>query len=163
MASPHPIPTRLKILRGNPGCRPLNPREPKSDKPLPKAPEYLTPPQRKAWQKFAAALRASKIACSLDATALELLCSAYAGYLDAAGRVAQAGAVWIAKTKAKDDSEFPAFAYSPYYNVMNREWKKVAEMLREFGMTPSSRTKVTEIDVGDAAALDEFERFKRRG
>jgi P27 family predicted phage terminase small subunit len=152
-----PIPTHLKILRGNPGKRRLNEREPKSNDPLPECPEHLTSEQRAAWNTFAQSLRSAKIATGLDAAALELLASAYARYLDAASRVAQAGAVWVAKS----DADLPTFAYSPYYNVMNREWKKVAEMLREFGMTPSSRTRISAGPADDA--IDEFEKFRRRG
>ena len=47
MASPKPKPTKLKILEGNPGKRPLNLNEPKPKQVVPKCPDWLMDDARK--------------------------------------------------------------------------------------------------------------------
>ena len=133
---PKPKPTTLKILEGNLGKRPLNRDEPKPRIGFPRCPSHLSKNARKAWKNFSKELTDAGIGTHLDTTALGLLCTSYAQYLDAVENVAQFGAVWVERSGSK----IPKFAYSPYWAVMNREWKNVRSMLAEFGMTPSSRT-----------------------
>lgn len=135
---PRPEPTTLKLMKGNPGKRSLNKDEPQPSGSLPAPPDHLSETALEAWECWAEQLDESGIATRLDATALEMLCSAYARYLDAAEKVSAHGAVWVEKS----DTKIPKFAYSPYWAVMNNEFKKVRAMLQEFGMTPSSRSGV---------------------
>lgn len=135
---PRPQPTALKIARGNPGKRRLNKEEPQPKGELPSCPPHLKGEARKAWETFATQLTESGVATLADAMALELLCSSIALYLDSLEMVRQFGPVWI----EKGESKIPKFAYSPHWAVMNGEWKKIVSMLREFGMTPSSRSGV---------------------
>lgn len=135
---PRPEPTTLKLLKGNPGKRALNTNEPRPTGCLPKCPEHLSESASEAWHTWATDLEECGIATRLDATAFELLCAAYARYLDAAEKVSQGGAVWVEKGEGK----IPKFVYSPYWAVMKAEFKNVRAMLQEFGMTPSSRSGV---------------------
>jgi len=151
---PRRQPTRLKLLRGNPGRRKLPKSEPRPDGELPNCPAHLTAAARQAWEQFAQELTAARIATSTDAVALELLAAAYARYLEAADNVAKFGAVWVEKGAGK----IPKFAYSPYWAVMNHEWKHVKQMLAEFGMTPSSRSSVE--SVRPPAAGGKFAAYK---
>jgi P27 family predicted phage terminase small subunit len=148
-----PLPTNLKLLKGNPGKRRLNGEEPQPIGDLPSCPKHLVGDARQAWNQFKAGLIG--IATALDATALELLCTAYAAYLDAAAKVAESGAVWVEEAEG-----IKKFTFSPYRKVMDSEWAKVKSMLDEFGMTPSSRTKLR---VSAPAGMDEFEKFVSRG
>lgn len=132
------MPTKLKLLNGETDKRRLNDREPEPTGDLPPCPEYLTGTAREAWNRFAAQVSSCRIATDLDATALELLCAAYAIYLDNLQKTLQHGAVWM----EKGESAIPKFVYSPHWAVMNKEWKKVKEMLCQFGMTPSSRSGI---------------------
>ena len=150
---PKPKPTRLKILTGNPGKRPMNTNEPRSKGGLPTPPRHLSASVRKVWKRLREQIKGSGIATSLDTVAFEMLCKSYADYLDACEKVSQFGAVWIDKGEAK----IPKFAYSPYWAVMNREWKKVQTMLVEFGLTPSSRSRVQASP--DVAADQQESRF----
>jgi P27 family predicted phage terminase small subunit len=151
-----PTPTKLKILRGNPGCRRLNDREPQPTGDLPPCPDHLQGAAREAWHDFAAGL--TGIATSLDATALELLCVAYAGFRGAMEKVASGGPVWIVPAK---DGGLPIARVSPYQRLATTQWKMVREMMAEFGLTPSSRSRVQV--AGPAAAGDDFDRFLARG
>jgi len=135
---PKPTPTAIRKARGNPGKRPLNQHEPQPEGKLPKCPTYLKGDAQKAYRAFAKHLTDTGIAKAMDVTALELLCGSYALYVDALQKVLEVGPVWL----EKGESKIPKFAYSPYWAVKNREWKNVLSILREFGMTPSSRSNV---------------------
>lgn len=136
---PKAQPTVLKILRGNPGKRALNHDEPQPQSGFPPCPEHLSSSAREAWGRFGEQLAACGVGTRLDGVALELLCSAYAAYLDAADKVAKGGAVWV---DTSGGGGIPKFAYSPYWAVKNRERETLVKLLAEFGMTPSSRSGI---------------------
>ena len=133
---PRPQPSAVKKARGNPGKRKPNDAEPRPTGALPPCPKYLQGGAREAYERFAVQLTETGVAGDTDATALELLCASIALYLEALAKVQELGPVWL----EKGDSKIPKIAYSPYWAVMNREWKKIVTMLKEFGLTPSSRT-----------------------
>ena len=146
-----PKPTHLLKLAGNPGKRPLNEREPKPELGFPPCPERLQGAAREAWERFSKELAACRVGTQLDAAALELLCEAYAGHVEAAANVARLGPVWIERQEA---GKLPKFAYSPFWVIQKNEQKKLLALLTEFGMTPSSRTRVC-VQPGPSK-LDEF-------
>ena len=147
-----PTPSHVLTLRGNPGKRPLNRREPKPKGGLPPCPERLKGAARQAWESFGQQLTECGAATSLDATALELLCESYAALAEASAQVAKHGPVWIERQPGK----LPKFCYSPFWVVQNREHKKLMALLTEFGMTPSSRTRVHAVSNPEAEELERF-------
>ena len=52
-----PQPTALKVLKGNPGRRPLNEDEPKPEVLLPRPPAHLSPVARREWRRAGASPR----------------------------------------------------------------------------------------------------------
>lgn len=142
-----PKPTHLKLLAGNPGKRPLNLREPKPAGELPPCPDRLQGTAREAWERFSQELAACGVATKLDVTALELLCEAYAAHQDAAAQVAKLGPVWIEK---QAPGKLPKFTYSPFWVVQKGEQKKLLTLLAEFGMTPTSRGRVSSGGIASA-------------
>jgi P27 family predicted phage terminase small subunit len=152
MTGRRPKPTELRRLEGNPGRRPLNEDEPQIDSELPPCPEHLPDRAKAVWHELGAELAACGVLTRLDATAFELLCSSYALYLESAEAVAKFGAVWI----ERGDGKIPKFAYSPHWAVMNRAWKQVQSMLAEFGMTPSSRSRVVAVKSRAQSQLEEY-------
>lgn len=146
-----PKPTSLKILHGNPGKRPLNDREPEAKPEIPEPPDHMTERQREIWNRFGREMKAAGVLTKLDAVAYEMLCRAYVASVEAAEKVAEHGPVWM----EKGDGKIPKFAYSPYWAVQNREEKKLLALLAEFGLTPSSRTRI-KVDKEDKGKLAEF-------
>lgn len=69
----------------------------------------------------------------------------------AALQVAKSGAVWIERP---EPGKLPKFTYSPYWVIQKNEYEKLLNLLGEFGMTPSSRTRVQAAPVHDD--FDEF-------
>ncbi len=133
-----PTPTHLKVLAGNPGKRPMNDDEPEATSGIPPVPIHMTEDEQAAWKKLGEQLNAAGVLTNLDAMAFEILVRAYVRVVDAARKVAEHGPVWM----EKGDSKIPKFAYSPYWAMQNKEEKKLIALLAEFGLTPSSRTRV---------------------
>ena len=79
-----PSPTQLKLVRGNPGKRPIRAAgEPKPGHTLPEAPVHLSARAKAAWGQIAPILSRMGVLTEADAVALELLCEAYADYSEA--------------------------------------------------------------------------------
>ena len=146
------VPTALNLLRGNPGKRPLPECEPVLTACLPPCPAHLSDRAKAAWESFGRQLADAGILTELDAVALELLCNAYAGYLDAQENLLKFGAVLF--IPSKDNSKIPTFAYSPWWAVANREWDKLLKMLPLFGMNPADRTKIKTVNKAEPDELE---------
>jgi phage terminase small subunit len=58
MRGRRPKPTRLKLLTGNPGKRPLNETEPRPEAAIPECPVVLGPVARQEWDRLVLALSA---------------------------------------------------------------------------------------------------------
>jgi phage terminase small subunit len=77
MAGRRPVPTHLKVLRGNPGKRPLNAQEPQPDNTIPHCPQWLDATARKAWRRIIRAMRHTGVITSVDRDALAIYCALY--------------------------------------------------------------------------------------
>lgn len=134
------VPTALKLIRGNPGRRPLPENEPKPEAKIPDAPAHLSEKSRAHWDNIAEMLHAAKVMTVMDDKALELLCDAYVRYIEANDQILKFGMV------VKAPSGFPV--QSPYLTIANKAFEQIKAILVEFGMTPASRTKVQTTDAG---------------
>lgn len=132
-----PIPTNLKLLAGNPGKRRLNDKEPKPKLQLPECPRHLKGEARREWKRMGTRLLAHRLVTELDGPALAGYCTAWAIYVAASAKLCKSG---IALT-LKAPSGYPMV--SPYLAIVNQALKQMRAFLVEFGMTPSSRSRVT--------------------
>jgi len=128
-----PTPRSLRVLRGNPGKRPL-PREPRTARAVPACPAELSDEAKKEWRRLTKELAAAGLVTRLDREALALLCAAYARWAEAEAAIRKYGLV------IKSPSGFPM--QSPYLAIANKALDQVRLLLAEFGMSPSSRTRV---------------------
>jgi P27 family predicted phage terminase small subunit len=147
-----PTPSALRVLRGNPGRRPL----PKDEPIAPKADPNSPPPRLKGialeqWQQVAPMLHTAGLLTTLDPTALQLYCEAYAEWDDAKTQIEKFGTV------IKGPRGFPVV--SPYVSLAAKAWERMRKMLIEFGMTPSARTRVKTEE--QPQADDPFAEFAR--
>ena len=160
-----PVPTALRLLRGNPGKRPL-PVDPVVTAKLPTCPAWLGPEARSVWRTLGKQLEASGLIATIDR-------GTFAAYCVAAGRLAKAEAMIKALTEAgvDADGDTPAIppasgliATTPNGLVVKSAWltisdKAIAQLAKlapEFGMSPSARTRVAPA-MGETAG-DEFDR-----
>jgi P27 family predicted phage terminase small subunit len=130
-----PTPTVLKLLNGNPGCRPLPKNEPKPQVGLPEAPDTLSADARPYWESIGRQLLDVGVMTRLDAAALAMYCEVYARWIDANQKLAQYGCV----VKGPKDN-MPH--HSPYLRVANDCFQQMRFLLGEFGLTPASRARI---------------------
>lgn len=112
-------------------------------------PDWISPEAAKHWTKVALQLTRAGILTEIDATALALYCEAFARWKAATDRVLADGPVVTAR------SGFPV--QSPYLAIANKAFDQMRRMLVEFGMTPSSRTRVAAVNQDDQE--DDFAEF----
>ena len=70
MRGRRPKPTRLKVLTGNPGKRPLNTEEPMPEIAIPECPIELGPVAKREWDRLVGELASLRLLTNLDRAAL---------------------------------------------------------------------------------------------
>jgi P27 family predicted phage terminase small subunit len=129
-----PKPTALKKLAGNPGRRPLNEQEPNYAQKLPPCPTFLGSEARKEWRRTGKILMRAGVLKEIDRTAFAAYCQSYAAWVEAEREVAKLGTV----VKTKNDHPI----LNPYVPIARAAFDRMTKMLGEFGMTPSSRSRI---------------------
>jgi P27 family predicted phage terminase small subunit len=143
-----PLPSNVVRLRGNPGKRRLNDAEPRPASKAPACPACLGDEARKEWQRLSKELAALGLLTGLDRNLLAAYCQAHALWVEAVASLGRYG------TMVKSPNGFPM--QSPYVAVVNKQVDVMIRVAAEFGMTPSSRTRIR---VGDKLPEDPFEAF----
>ena len=136
-----PTPTAIKVLRGNPGKRALPKGEPRpatGDR-VPSAPRWLSEEARAEWRRLAPRLHAVGLLTEVDSQALGLLCEAFAQYVAAKAVVDREGMLLM--------SEKGNAYQHPATGLMTQARGELMKWAREFGMTPSARTRIV-VDTG---------------
>lgn len=134
MAGRRPKPTALKERTGNPGKRPLNRREPKPVSGLAPCPAWLTGEGRREYRRLGRVLVGMGVMTTVDRTSFVMRCEAWGRYVEARAQVAKLGTV----VKTANGN----LIQNPYLPVMNKALEQVAKFDSEFGLTPSSRSRV---------------------
>src|SRR5262245_33862362 len=156
-----PTPTRLKLLRGNPGGRPLNAGEPRPPAAIPDCPDHLAGEAAAEWQRITAELAGLGLLTQCDRAALAAYCGCWARWIKAEDVLARSGEVLKApeRTEVRKDgttvTTSGGFYQNPWLAVANRALELMHKYLTEFGLTPASRTRVK----GDAPAGDALDQF----
>ena len=146
----YPVPTALKLIRGNPGKRPINKNEPRPSREV-VMPDWLSPDAAKHWPLVAKQLHDAGLLTAIDVTALGLYCEAFARWKDANARIVKHGTV------VKSPNGYPI--QSPYLAIANKAHEQMTKLLAEFGMTPSSRSRVT---ASMSDAMNPYTKFIKR-
>jgi phage terminase small subunit len=97
MSGPPRQPAHLRLLRGNPGKRPV-PREvePQSPEPLPEPPNFLSEDGKGEWRRLIAEMVRLKLVTSLDTMLFACYCESFAHWkaaVEALGRMAEKDAL----------------------------------------------------------------------
>lgn len=135
---PAPTPTRIKLIQGNPGKRKLNDREPEPPAGAPECPEYLDAVARGEWDRLVKILLAMRVLTEADYIALGNLCQSYSTMIDAQRKLSKAGILY------KSQSGY--IQQSPLLGIVNSQMTLINALVREFGLTPSSRTRVSTVE-----------------
>ena len=143
-----PTPTAIKELEGNPGKRKLNENEPKPAKKAPACPKWLEPEAKKEWRRLAKSMEQMGILTEADMTSFASYCQAYARWKEAEEFLTQHGT--IVKTPSGYWQQVPQVSIAQTYN------KIMTKLATEFGLTPSSRSRIIAGDGKDSSS-DEME------
>jgi P27 family predicted phage terminase small subunit len=132
-----PKPTAIKELEGNPGKRTLNKSEPKPGRlsRAPVCPAFLKGLARAQWNKMAPELARLGVLTKIDLDALARYCLIYQRWREAEIEVKRLGVV--CKTVKGN------LVQNPWLSVANRSNEQLNKLATEFGLTPSSRSKVS--------------------
>jgi P27 family predicted phage terminase small subunit len=150
-----PKPTALRILEGNREKRPISQDEPQPDVGLPPAPDDLKGEALEEWNSRGPRLVALGVLTELDIPAFYAYCDAWGRYQEAKAQIAKLGEV------VRSPSGYPI--PNPYRAIANRAVKQCKEFWLEFGMTPSSRTRIhVRPGASRASKVDTFMKSKPR-
>jgi len=153
-----PTPTHLKLVRGNPGKRPVNQAEPKPKVVLPSPPAELSEDALAEWNRVASDLYGLGILTAIDRAALAAYAQAYGRWVQAeraAARMADkdqlTSGLMIRTTNGNA-------VQNPLIGVANKAMADMVRYAAEFGMTPSARSRIQGADpeAGQPQGFAEF-------
>lgn len=142
LRGPAPKPTVIEIAQGRPGKRPINQLEPQPGVITPheairSCPKRLGKEERRWWRYYAPILAGIRVLTEADLIALEKLAKATAERVKYERQLDEAGPLYRTKSGYVQ--------VSPLYSVVSGLRETELKLLREFGMTPSSRTRVNTV------------------
>lgn len=139
---PKTKPTNIKILTDTIRNHRLNPNEPKPEAAQPDPPAHLTEAARAEWDRVVVDVVALGLLSNLDRAALAAYCQAcgrWSAAETALARMAAKDAVTdglIIRTKSGN------IIQNPLVGAANKAMADMVRYAAEFGMTPSSRTRI---------------------
>ena len=138
-----PVPFPLKVLRGNPGKRPMKPEpQPEQQPDVPEPPPFITGYAADEWWRTAPELHRLGLLTRIDVPALAAYCHAFGQWRMAAESLAKMQANdpimngMIIKTKYGDA------AMNPLVSIARKHAADVIRYASEFGLTPVARTRL---------------------
>jgi P27 family predicted phage terminase small subunit len=139
MAAPKPTPTVLKLIQGNPGKRAINKNEPKPERGIPRRPAHLDAKGKVAWKNLCKTLDKMGVLTLADSYALEILCSIYARIRDLQKALKVHGSTTYTAVNNAGDEMHKSM---PEVQQLEKAESLFRSYITEFGLTPSSRTKL---------------------
>jgi len=136
------LPTELKKQRGTLRKDRLNENEPKLPSVIPPIPTWLSEDGQKAFSELSNLLHDMSVLTQADELALTLLCDAYSEYKKAKEVVNELGATMEVTSREGNTKS----VIRPEVQIANQSFVRVFQLLKEFGLTPSSRAKVNAIE-----------------
>lgn len=134
---PRPTPTKLKVLRGNPGCRPLNKSEPEPPTDGIVMPPYLGEVAAARWNELLPMLQAVKVMTKADIESLARYCDTYEWWLAARAKLKKEGDTYPI---LNDKGEVKYIAQRPEVSIAHKLAVQLRQLEQDFGLNPSART-----------------------
>ena len=154
MAGRKPKPTKLKRLEGNPGKRKMNTKEPDPGTENPNCPTWLLPEAKREWRRLAPKLNQMGVLTEADRATFAAYCQAYARWWEANKHIERDGSVFSTEKGYQQQS--------PWVGIANTNHRLMMQAAAEFGLTPSSRSRII-ADFEPNKAGDDMEDLLRGG
>lgn len=137
---PPPKPTKLKVLTGNPGKRPLNKKEPEP-KPAQKlrCPSWMPADGKREWRRIVPELERLDLLKVLDVASLEMCCKAYATWLEHERIIEEEDSIMVVYNK---DGQPTYKQQHPAVSIAKSACETYRKFVAEFGLTPSARSRL---------------------
>lgn len=145
-----PIPTKMKILSGNPGHQKLNMDEPLPDPGMPEMPEGLCDYAQQEWRECGPGLARMGVLTTVDKGVFMAYCQAFADFKRARielNRLREessqdSGSIFVTPTREGGGKRNPLIV------VANEAAVLMVRFGAELGLTPSARSKIEVKPIG---------------
>lgn len=134
MAGRPPKPTRLKVIQGNPGKRPLPRGEPTPRPGAPRMPRWLSPDAQREWRYIVRELRAMGLLARSDRALLAAYCECVAEYVACMRDIRENGRYY--ETEGGHQGPRPALTHSV------KMLDAIMRIATRFGLSPSDRARL---------------------
>ncbi len=134
---PRPTPTKLKLLRGNPGRRSINhsASEPPADGIT--MPPHLGPIAAQRWDQLLPMLQAVKVMTRADVEALARYCDTYEWWLAVREKLKREGDTYPI---LNDGGQVKYVAQRPEVSIAHKLSQQLRQLEQDFGLNPSARS-----------------------
>lgn len=150
-----PLPSAVKNLRGNPGKRPVNKREPKPEMGTPAMPPGLCAFAKQIWNEKVKEIEAMGALAKIDGDQLGAYCTAMAHAAAAEQDIQENGLTYEeAQFDKRGKHVGDRRRNNPAVQLWNDATKIAKSLAAEFGMTPSSRSR---LKIEKPAEVDPFD------
>ncbi len=153
MAGRKPLPTHLKLVKGTARPHRLNKKEPKPPLVVPEPPDHLDEKAKAKFTELAKMLARHGVMTELDTGAIARYAVVWCRWVDAEAEIKKRGPV----VKTSGDN----IIQNPFLAVANKCLLQMAQIESEFGLTPSSRSRIRMEVPSDI--VDPFEEYLNRG
>lgn len=141
-------PTKLKILQGNPGKRPLNKNEPEPTRGIPSRPEWLSREAKREWSRVTQELDRLGLLTVVDRALISAYCQAWADYVAAQKDIQRNGTYFVTATGYE--------APRPSVGIAAKALQQMIQLSARFGFTPSDRSKMSMPEPKETDPFAEF-------
>ncbi len=141
-----PVPTYMKVIRGNPGKQAINKSEPKPANREPVMPDLLQGEAQVEWQRISEELRAMGCFKASDRAVIAFYASAWGDWYDAVRNLNN----MTHPLAYKGD----AITVHPYFRIKQMAEERLLKAASELGCTPSARSR---LKVGDNEAQKQLD------
>jgi P27 family predicted phage terminase small subunit len=151
---PKPTPTKLKILRGNPGCRPINADEPQPPVDGIAMPEHLGEVAAARWGELLPMLQSTRVMTRADVEALARYCDTYEWWLATRAKLKKEGDTYPI---LNDGGEIKYIAQRPEVSIAHKLATQLRQLEADFGLSPAARVSLkVEPDAPQESTLQKF-------
>ena len=130
------VPAQMKLVKGNPGRRPINnepPFDAVEEAKVPDAPDWLHPEQQEFWGQLAPLFAKANVLRETDLHMLSAMCIVL-GEMKFANEQLK-----VSRLVRTPNGHVQT---SPFVSMLNQAIKRFQSLASEFGMTPAARTRI---------------------
>ena len=148
-------PTKLHILHGNPGKRPLPKGEPQPTLGIPSRPEWLSPEAKREWNRVTRELDRIGLLAKVDRALLASYCDCWGRYVEAVKDLRENGTTFTTDKGYQGPR--------PSVGIAQKALQQMMQLSARFGFTPADRSKMAAPSVEEEDPMEAFIKCKAAG